>query len=79
MVTAERLLVVLVMRPSTTIKGVALLTTPLTTTLVLGPYLIPNYRYEDHKQAQTPVDTIVSLLLIHLARHGHPTQNQRLK
>ena len=60
-VTAGRLLAVLDMRPSTTIKGAALLTAPSTSTLLQGPYLIPNYRNEDHKQAQTPADTTVGL------------------
>ena len=55
--TAGRLLAVLDMRPSTTSNTTSneatLLTAPSTTTLVLGPYLFPNYQNKDHKQAQT--------------------------
>ena len=38
---------------------------PLTTTLVPGPYMFPNYQDEDHKQAQTLIDTTVGLLHMH--------------
>ena len=68
-VMAGRLLTVLDMRPSTmsntTSNEAALLTAPSTTTLVQGPYLFPNYQNEDHKQAQTPVDTTAGLLQMH--------------
>ena len=56
-VTAGRLLAVLDMRPSTTIKTTnneaSLLTAPPNLTVVPGPYLFPNYQDEDRKQAQT--------------------------
>ena len=68
-VTASRLLAVLDMHPSTTSNTTsnkaALLTAPSTTTLVPGPYLVPNYQNEDHKQAQTPNDTTAGLMHIH--------------
>ena len=68
-VMAGHLLTVLDMRPSTTSNTTSneatLLMAPSTTTLVPGPYLVPNYQNEDHKQAQTLNDTTVGLMHIH--------------